>query len=310
MGAGHPSQSHGDFRGPLGDEARHGDKTILPHLLPSPGGGDLVLPSVAAVRTSSSKSTSSDASSTDSDGRSTASTSSTCSTTSHGLKRKRPSSAVPSDMVPAKGILCKRQKTQPGLQSAFSWIFPPQAAGSCSATPGSAGGATSAMNESRRVRFRPSVEIIEFSRRLDGGGAVPGCGGAVVAGRGKTVSLGLGRPVRRFLQELSDSQGGSNPIPVPEAERLKMLRDCMGDAVYFKLWPKHRCETRRLQRERTKSLEEADAHGDPQVSTTKFMPRSLCEAQERAARLALEVAGCRAVCLSSCLHRAKRLRTS
>lgn len=128
------------------------------------------------------------------------------------------------------------------------------------------------------VSFKSTVSVREYRRLLDGGGTVPG--------DGSSVTLGLGRLVAKSIAPLlHDRPPSQRPIEerswMPSSKRVRMLRQSMGDNVFFGLWARRRWEVARIKRSRKRcNSDDTDC---------AMMPESSGEAEGRAAALHEEV---------------------
>jgi hypothetical protein len=129
------------------------------------------------------------------------------------------------------------------------------------------------------------VKLIEFSSRLDGD-TVPGDSTVACLGLGKILAI---REVPYAQQPLKRPRVEERAY-VEERERVKLLRKAMGDKRFFVAWQHHRLATRKIMRERI------DTNKD--FVDRECMPESLREAQERAAKNALE---CKSTKMDKCL---------
>lgn len=133
------------------------------------------------------------------------------------------------------------------------------------------------LTEDRRIHFCETVNVTEFSRRLDGGCTMPG--------DDTIVTLGLGRAIAARTQRLA-VQPPSDRLPIEERawltspERVRVLRNAMGDKRFFGAWQRHRRVTRKIVRERQET--------NDLKSDIWYMPVSLAAAEERAARFSME----------------------
>lgn len=136
--------------------------------------------------------------------------------------------------------------------------------------------------EPHHIKFQPAVQVVEFSRRLDGGCTMPG--------DGTTVTLGLGKAIAARTQPLAP-QPDRDRVPtedrydrmwLPAPQRVRVLRKAMGDNCFYGAWQHHKKLTRSIVRERRETCQ--DLH----TREYAYMPRSLAEAQDRAARIAIE----------------------
>jgi len=136
------------------------------------------------------------------------------------------------------------------------------------------------LHTGRRVTFKGAVRVQEYARRLDGGGTVPG--------DGSKLTMGLGRLVRATWAPLQPAAARGVARPpveetawVPSNERVKLLRQAMGEVAFLQAWLRHRREVVQIRRSR------ALAKKDPEEQ--HFMPSSLAEAQTKAKALHLEL---------------------
>lgn len=128
------------------------------------------------------------------------------------------------------------------------------------------------------VEFSRTVTVVEFSRLLDGGDTVPGDGTIVCLGLGKPVSVGK-------LPLAAQPPLGRAPIEerawLPSMHRVQVLRKAMGDNCFFGAWQKHKSVTRIIMREREET--------NKTNIDFSYMPKSLAEAQQQAAKNAADV---------------------
>lgn len=129
------------------------------------------------------------------------------------------------------------------------------------------------------MTWRKTVRVTEYSRVLGGGCGVPA--------DGTMISLGLGKPLRRALEQLAgDREAGKKPIEetrwVPQAQRVKILRTAMGEAFFYRALRPFRHEIRRLLSDRDVSKRDD--------KDKLFMPESFAEARSRARQVQEEAA--------------------
>jgi len=128
------------------------------------------------------------------------------------------------------------------------------------------------------IEFHNNVTVTEFSRKLDGGGTIPG--------DGTITTLGLGKPVAvTQLPLAAQPPRGRAPMEernwLPASKRVQVLRKAMGDNRFFAAWQRHRSATRKEIRNRVES--------NKVPVDVVYMPTSLVMAQARAAKVAAEV---------------------
>eukprot|EP00930_Biecheleria_cincta_P042666 TRINITY_DN29356_c0_g1_i1.p1 TRINITY_DN29356_c0_g1~~TRINITY_DN29356_c0_g1_i1.p1 ORF type:complete len:283 (-),score=54.51 TRINITY_DN29356_c0_g1_i1:87-935(-) len=129
----------------------------------------------------------------------------------------------------------------------------------------------------RRVRFEESVQVVEFSRLIGGGGGVPSDAGS---------ALGLGACMGTATEALSSERPGTGKLDqdvptVPPKARAQLLREAMGKAAYAKAQRESRKELQLLQ-----SLREASNETEEDFEP---MPVSLAQARRVAEKLRREV---------------------
>jgi|Transcript_25443 hypothetical protein len=172
---------------------------------------------------------------------------------------------------PAKGIL-KRRTTKKSLTTFQKFInrvrdpctrFAEAWLTSCGRRNGS------------QVKFKSTVKCIEFSPRLDN---------ETVPGDNTIVCLGLGKVVAKreipYAQQPRKRPRVEERAYIPERDRIKLLRNSMGDKCFFVHWQQHRRATRKVITERKDT--------NNSLVDRAYMPESLREAQDRAARNAKE----------------------
>jgi len=132
----------------------------------------------------------------------------------------------------------------------------------------------------RRVTFRRTANLLEFSRTLDGGGTIPG--------DGTVLTLGLGKLLRTRRAPLLNRKSSDLRRPIEErawvspARRAKLLRASMGDSRFFAAWVRgYRREAVQIRASR----KECNSHDKDRL----LMPVSFEDARERALELSKEV---------------------